>query len=185
MRKEEENKKNKKKKKEEISTEWFESHEEATEDKKEPNEEEFLEEFFDKDENFNSRLREFLANQRKDVSLEKMIEIPSSNLESLPERKDEEDEKPEKIEYLLKNEDEGVKYDPAGRDTTLKRPELTNEDVIIEEQKKLYKHLKLSNKEMVGERNPGMKYVRPDETTEKDYMTRKKFGDMSDSEESY
>jgi len=91
--------------KEEISQDWFEDHESYDE---EEDAEEFAEEetneILEEDEEFNQRVGHFLANQKKDVSLEKILEFPKNSLEeNLPKPKEKKEDIENKIDYLTGN----------------------------------------------------------------------------------
>src|SRR5690606_1504195 len=92
-----------------------ENEEEDSEEENEEDEEDKLENF--EEEGFNFRLRHFLANQSKDVSLENILEIPSKSLEEpLPKIEEENDET---IDYLTGNKIEGMKYQSFEPESTL------------------------------------------------------------------
>ena len=134
----------KKKDNPEVSQDWFEDHETYEEDDEGEEESsweslEELEEIIEDDETFNSRLRNFLMTQQKDVSLENMLEVPITNLEEdLKVSQPIEDKEEEKIEYTSSKDDEPGKEYEVKINKDLLPPKLLKqeEDRILEEQRK-------------------------------------------------
>src|SRR5690606_8421049 len=148
-----------------------ENEEEDSEEENEEDEEDKLENF--EEEGFNFRLRHFLANQSKDVSLENILEIPSKSLEEpLPKIEEENDET---IDYLTGNKIEGMKYQSFEPDSTLSKPDMSSAEKILEEQIALYSHLKERVGHMIGENKNEWNPVTPEVTKKRNYLTGKKF----------
>ncbi|MCR4327614.1 MAG: hypothetical protein NUV46_03470 [Nanoarchaeota archaeon] len=172
-------KENKKKKDEEdLSQDWFEDHEPYDEEKKLSKEEvKRLEENLEEDREFKSRVSHFLANQKKDVSLEKMFEISEDKLEEVLPKKSEDFEKKDEdaFDYMTGNKIEGMKYDSFEPETKFSRPGMSSAEMILEEQKALYTHLKSVGGEMVGNNKNDLNPVTPRETQKKNYFQGKKF----------
>ena len=164
--------------KEDVSIDWFEDHESYDQDEEaeELIEEGLEDDLFEDNEEFNQRVGHFLANQRKDVSLEKILEISESNFEEvLPERKEEEKPEKQEFDYMAKpNEESERMYKPVSVDTDLSRPHLSSTEKVLEEQKQLYKHISAPGN-MIGENRNEEMTVRPEDTIKSDYLTRKKF----------
>lgn len=163
---------------EEVSIDWFEDHEFCEEEDKEKIEEikdEELEDFFEETDNFSQRLGHFLANQKKDVSLEKILDLPKNTLEeNFQSRPRESNVENEKIEYIPKTEEENQAiYKPISVETHFSKPEISSAEKILEEQKALYKHIDLSG-EMTGKRKSDWNPVTPEETSKKDYLLKRK-----------
>ena len=162
---------------EEISIDWFEDHESSDKDE-EPEEliEEDLEDtIFEDNKEFNRKVGHFLSNQRKDVSLEKMLELPENNLENSLPKKEEDNKPPESnFDYLVKSEEEQIKYKSVEPESHFVRPDVSSTERILEEQKQIYKHISAPG-HMIGENKNEMMTVRPEDTIKKDYLTKKKF----------
>ncbi len=161
---------------EEISQDWFEDHESYDEEEEAK---EFLEEetneILEEDEEFNQRVRHFLANQKKDVSLEKMLEFTENSFkENLPQPKESMEKTESNIDYLAGNKIDEMKYEVFEPDTKFSRTDLSSSERILEEQKMLYKHLKSSGGEMIGEKKSEWKPTDPEQTMKKDYFTKKR-----------
>lgn len=164
----------------EESVDWFDEDEPHDEDDSddELSEEEMeeLEESLEEDEIFNRRMQRFLANQKRDVSLEKILEIPEGNLESfVPVKEDDEKISGDHFDYMVKNEEDKLKYQTFSPDTDFSRPDMSSSERILEGQKQLYKHLQSSDPDMISENRNEWNPVTPDETNKKDYLTKKKF----------
>ena len=170
-------KKDSEKETEELNADWFEDHEsydadDDSGDEVEDLDSEEMEEYFEGNEEFDSRVKHFLSNQRKDVSLEKMVEIPSGSIEeNLPARK-EENLRPEEnnFDYLTKPEDNGTMYKPVGPDTQFSRPDMSSSERVLEEQKALYSTVKRFGVE--AQKNSDWKPITAEETQKK-YIARK------------
>lgn len=170
--------KSKKSSKEDISIDWFEDHEPYEEDEEEVSEED-LEELedtlFEDNDEFNRRVGHFLSNQRKEVSLEKMLELPENNLEDSLPKKEENNKPPENnFDYMAKPEEEQMKYQTVEPEAHFARPDVSSTERILEEQKQIYKHISAPG-HMIGENKNEMMTVRPEDTMKKDYLTKKKF----------
>jgi len=118
-------------------------------------------------------LNEFLANQWRPVALNERNSSPVLNLENdLPRREFNEDET--KIEYDISKLSEQGKYLSLEKEDYEDKNVFEQEEVF-REQKRLYaKPTKLSSAEKIEE-DSGMKYVKPEDTFEKNYLTKKKF----------
>ncbi|MBU2612660.1 MAG: hypothetical protein KKB62_02985 [Nanoarchaeota archaeon] len=171
-----------KKKEEEISQNWFEDHESYDEEEEEEGDEELseedleeAEEALEREEEFNSRVRHFLANQKRDVSLENIVDIPPSSLEEMLPKKKEEDEKSEEnLDYLSGNKIEGMKYQAFEPDTKFSRPDMSSTERILEEQKAFYNRFKSAAENIVGENKSDWNPITPEDTIKKDYLTKRK-----------
>ena len=185
-KKSKEEKEKKKVKNGEISQDWFEDHEsydealenqENEEDKEKLSEEDFeeLEEKLEEEEEFNSRVRHFLSNQKKDVSLEKMLEVSESSLEeNVPKKKEEINPNEDNFDYMAGNKIEEMKYETFEPDTRFSRPDMSSSERILEEQKALYSHLKNTSAQMITEDKNEWNPVTPEATKRKDYLTKKR-----------
>ncbi|OIO40888.1 hypothetical protein AUJ61_00725 [Candidatus Pacearchaeota archaeon CG1_02_30_18] len=169
-------KKENKKDDEEISIDWFEDHEVCEDKEEEELDEEDLEEgeeYFEEN-FFNRRLDHFLANQKKDVSLEKMVAPKTNSLEenfSIQKKDEKKDEKP--IEYVPKNEENKMSYKAVSVDTHFSKPQMSTSERILEDQKALYKHLEMSGN-IIGNNKSELDPITPEETIKKDYLTKKR-----------
>jgi len=162
-----------------ISIDWFEDHESYGDEENEKGSNEELEEddLFEEEDNFGQRLNHFLANQKKDVSLEKMLEVPTLSLEdNFSSQKKEELFEDEKIEYIPKNEEDNqMKYEVPSADTHFSNPEMSSTQRILEEQKALYKHIERVSGGLKFEEESPTKFVRPEDTMKKDYLKKRRF----------
>lgn len=163
-------------KKDDVSIDWFEDHEsyEESEDEEVLEEaSERMDDFFEEEDNFNQRVNHFLANQKKDVSLEKMLEFQPDTLEqNFSQRKKEERVEESKIEYIPKNEEENqTMYKPVPVDTHFSKPEMSTAERVLEEQKSLYKHIGRVG-HAVGQDKNELGVVRPEDTMKKDYLSK-------------
>lgn len=170
----------KKKDKEDISQEWFEDHEDYDDEEdssEEGEKDEVLDDDLYEESEFNSRVRHFLANQKKDVSLERMVEFNEDNVdENLPLKKKEEEIGNEEIfDYMTGNKIEGLKYQAMEPETIFSRPDLSSSERILEEQKALYSHLKDVGGEAVARNKNEWNPVTTETIKGKNYLTGKKF----------
>ena len=107
------------KEKEESSIDWFEDHESHEEDedsKEDPSDIEIEDDdiFFD-DETFSRRMTNFLVNQRKDVSLENMLDSPEVNLEDRLPKQEDRNPNPDKVfDYMTIDPTNELKYENVG-----------------------------------------------------------------------
>jgi hypothetical protein len=167
----------------EFSIDWFEDHEsydESNDDKEKEPEEDLTDEFSKADEitfddDFNWRMTNFVINQRKDVSLEKMLELPEPDISADVPARVEEGSNDEPFDYLAKPGEDSVKYEVVEADTRFSRPDLSSAERILEEQKALYRHLESSSGGMVAKNESLWKPVTPEDTVKKDYISKKNF----------
>ena len=169
----------------EESVDWFRDHEphEGDDEKDEDSESELSDEELDElegsieeNEIFNRRMQHFIANQKGEVSLEKILELPKENFEdSLPPKKDDEKILEEHFDYIVKNEEDKLRYQTFSSDTNFSKPDMSSSERILEEQKQLYKHLENSDANMIAENRSEWNPVTPEETVKKNYLTKKKF----------
>lgn len=144
-------------------------------EKKQEISKEVLEELLEQEVSQNDQISHILANPWKDVSLDKREIEPVSNLEDLPEVKKEEDEEKEGIEYnLFKDLDEG-KYQTINAETKFKKNNLGEEEKILEEHKMLYEKMQKLSDEQRIEQEDHMKYVKPEDTMNENYLAKRKF----------
>ncbi len=171
------------KKDNEPSKDWFEDHEEYEEDDEDEEETEGLteeeireiEESLREREITNLQMQRFLMGQKKEVSLEKMLESSETIIESPFEKKEEENKISENnFDYLAKPEESQMKYQTMHSDTYLVNPTLSDPQKVLEEQKRIYTHIKVRG-DMIGEDVNEEMAVRPEDTIKKDYLTKKKF----------
>ncbi|PJE81474.1 hypothetical protein COU58_02400 [Candidatus Pacearchaeota archaeon CG10_big_fil_rev_8_21_14_0_10_32_42] len=165
----------------EISADWFEDHESYDEEEDNQKEEiseedlEELEENIEEDEKFSSRIRHFLANQRKDVSLEKMVEPFETKLEDNFMDVKREEIRPDEnnFDYMTGNKIEGMKYQTMEPDTQVSKPDFSSAERVLEEQKALYSNFKSTGGHMVENNKSEWNSVTPEET-KKDYLTKRR-----------
>jgi len=140
----------------------------------EDNDEE-VEELLEEDAEFDFRLKNFLANQRKDVALETLVEIPSGSLEELfPRQRKIPEESEEKINYLNSNQSEEQKYVNFSPDAHFAKDNLSSEEAVLEKQKMLYDNVVSRNPSLRKEKSE-WGTVTPEDTMQKDYLMKKKF----------
>ena len=134
-----------------------------------------VEEIFEEDAEFDARLKNFLANQRAEVSLENLVEIGSASLEErLPRRQEVSEESEEKINYFNATTDMGQEYQAFSPEANFTKNNLSEEEKNLENQKMLYDNF--------ASRNPGLQKEKSDwgivtseDTMQKDYLMKKKF----------
>ncbi|MBS3084667.1 hypothetical protein J4411_02025 [Candidatus Pacearchaeota archaeon] len=157
------------------SQDWFEDHEPYKEEELSEDELEELETSLEDEAEFKNRMMHFLTSQKRDVSLENMLEIPESDIDEPTKNiKDDDTRKEDNFDYIPKPKAELMKYQAFEPETNFSRPNMSSTERILEEQKQLYKHLKTVGEEMVGNEKSEWNPITPEDTMKKDYLKKRK-----------
>jgi len=135
-----------------------------------------LEELLEDDNFKDAKIKHFLTNPLKTVSLEKINSSPPLSLEqTLPKTGMETKEEKENVEYSLFKNPKEEKYRTILISEEFKEKDLGEKQKILREQKRFYERMKSLSSELKEEKHSGIKYIKPEDTIEEDYLIKKKF----------